>query len=86
MKQPNKQANTEAGKLMMITREYSVEINVINMLISPAKFSPNTVAGRVVSHTNIIAPAIKVIRIIFRDASNSTITTPHSRLADKTNK
>jgi len=86
MKQPNKQANTEAGKLRIMTREYSVEINVITMLISPAKFSPNTVAGRVVSHTNIMTPARKVIKMILRDASNSTITTPQSRLADKTNK
>jgi len=71
---------------MITTLEYSVENSVTSMFISPLKFSPNNVAGRVVNHTNAITPAIKVIRIILRVVSNSTIIVPHRKLADKTNK
>lgn len=76
----------EAGKLIMITLEYSVENNATTMFISPAKFSPNNSAGRVVNHTNTIAPAINVTRIILRAVSNSITNIPHRRLADKTSR
>lgn len=76
----------EAGKLIMITLEYSVENNVTTIFISPAKFSPKSNAGRVVNQIKTITPAIKVTKIIFRAVSYSMINIPHKRLANKTSR